>query len=189
MWAGAFLPGGLCVNSPYNRPPVSFNGGTLEFNILAVNSAALTGTQFNLSIVMLFEVVIFLEPPLLIINMYLMPLFSESWWLLFYHYHYHYFCHKISKTHVIISWRVPPKPSHWNQSLTRSNKIKDFLRWCSLFKIAMGGKKTAQTSVQKGLSPQNHIPCRTFISSFNKYLSNFDRFPGGFLGTREPCHL
>lgn len=35
-----------------------------------------------------------LPPPLLVINMHLMSLFSEPWWLFYHHHHHRYFCHK-----------------------------------------------------------------------------------------------
>ena len=52
-------------------------------------------------------------PPLLIINMYLMSLFSELQWL-FYHHHHRYFCHKnISNSISSYPGNFPLNPPIW----------------------------------------------------------------------------
>ena len=82
-------------------------------------------------------------PPLLIINMYLMSLFSELQWL-FYHHHHRYFCHK-NISNSISSY-------HGNFPLNHPIWIKAW-RGCaqSIFSPSgafywklLGGKKKAQ---------------------------------------------
>lgn len=98
------LPGWPCVGR--QPSPVAWNT-TLHrivpqcplreacWGFVSCSRAAVTGTESELTLptVMLFQGLTHSAPPLLIIDMYLMSLFSEPWWL-FYHHHHHYLCHK-----------------------------------------------------------------------------------------------
>ena len=134
-----------------------------------------TGTEFTLPTVMLFQGLTHSAPPLLVINMYLMSLFSEPWWLFYHHHHHRYFCHRNISSSI--------SSYHGNFPLNHPVWIKAWRGCAQSVFFPLGAfygklleKKKRQKIIWRDLSLQTPVPRRThkiFIPSFNKYLVNF----------------
>lgn len=149
---------------------------------------ALTETAFSLPIVTLLEYWFFSEPPLLIINVPLMPLFSEPRGLCYHpHHHYHFWQKSLSNPISSYHGNFPLDHPIWIKAWRGRATCRRFPQ-APLISRCWGEKETTNTSGWAGLSPQNRVSCGahgTSIPSFDKYLFCFYGLPGTVLGTGE----